>query len=221
LGGRKINWEWLINVMEKEASNAPVFMVEKVLKSKHDIYKLIFVVLSSRTKDEMTIKALKKLTDKYKNPRDLAKADVKTIEHLIYGVGFYKTKAKRIKEIATILCKNKCVVPKSYEKLIKLPGVGRKTANVALNLIHGKKTIGVDTHVHRIANRLGIVNTKTPKETEERLKKVVERKYWGKINRAFVAYGQTICKPKKPKCRICGLKTICSYYKKLKGSNMI
>ena len=101
------------------------------------------------------------------------------------------------------------IVPQSRDSLISLPGVGRKTANVVLVYAFGKNEIPVDTHVHRISNRLGLVKTKTPEQTEEELRKVIPKKYWKKLNHAYVAYGQTICSPRNPKCQECKLNRIC------------
>ncbi len=112
-------------------------------------------------------------------------------------------------------------IPSEFDELIKIPGVGRKVANIVLSEAFGKDTIAVDTHVHRIANRLGIVQTKKPKETEMELKRIVPKKYWKRVNKAFVGYGQTICRPLKPKCNECRIRDLCMYYKtkKFKGKN--
>ena len=165
-------------------------------------------MLSSRTRDEKTIEAVKRLMKKFKNAKEICQASPKDIEKCIYGVGFYRVKAKKLKELS---CMVKSGIPNNYEELIKLPGVGRKTAHVFLS--EKGEAIGVDVHVHRIANRLGLVNTKAPEETEEELRKIAPRHLWKRLNKAFVGFGQTICKA-KPLCNTCPLRHVCKYRKK-------
>lgn len=176
---------------------------------------LIGTILSSRTRDENTTQALIKLFGKFKGVKELAKANLDDIKKEIQSVGFYNVKAGRIKEVANII-NNKFhgQVPNNIDDLLKLPGVGRKTANCVMVYAFQKSAIPVDTHVHRICNRLGMVKTKNPKETEEELIKFLDRKHWMKLNSMFVRYGQNICLPIKPKCSYCNLKKICVYYKK-------
>ena len=179
---------------------------------------LIGTILSARTKDEATAKAVKKLFSKYKTPKALAHAKVKDIEKIIKSIGFYHVKSKRIIEVAKIIDSQfKGIVPDDLETLVKLPGVGRKTANCVLVYAFGKPAIPVDIHVHRISNRLGLVETKTPEETELALMKKIPKKYWIDINDTFVMYGQNICKPISPMCGVCKIKRNCKYYK-LNGS---
>ncbi len=209
-----MDWEWLINVMESEAKkrNAAVFW-----KEERDPFKiLVSTILSTRTRDEMTIEASERLFEVVKSPEDLAEMSVEEIEKLIRGVGFYKEKAKKLKKLGEMLVKEyNSKVPDRLEELLKLPGVGRKVANVVLAEAFNREAIAVDTHVHRISNRLGIVNTKTPEETEEELKKVVPREYWRRVNKAMVGFGQTVCKPVKPRCNECKLVEICKYGRSL------
>jgi endonuclease III len=132
------------------------------------------------------------------------------IAELIYPAGFYKTKAGNIRKTADILCREYGgTVPDSEEALLALPGVGRKTANLVLNLGFGIDAICVDTHVHRISNRLGLVSTKTPEETEQGLMKVLPKKYWIEINELLVKFGQQICTPQSPRCSRCILAEMC------------
>src|SRR3989344_371356 len=174
---------------------------------------LISTILSARTKDTTTIPISKKLFAKYPSAKNLAAADMKEIQKMIYGIGFYKTKAARIIEVAKILCeKYGGLVPDSLEKLLELPGVGRKTANCVLVYAFRKPSIPVDTHVHRISNRLGIVKTKTPEQTEFALVKIVPKRYWIDLNDSFVKFGQQICLPVKPKCPNCPVNKFCDYY---------
>ena len=175
---------------------------------------LIGTILSARTKDETTTKAVKVLFSKYKNVKELANAKTKDVEKIIKSIGFYHVKSKRIIEVAKIIdSKYKGKVPDSLEKLIELPGVGRKTANCVLVYAFDKPAIPVDIHVHRISNRLGLVDTKTPEETEQELMKKIPKKYWIEINDTFVMYGQNICKPISPMCSVCKIKRDCKYYK--------
>lgn len=171
---------------------------------------LIATILSARTKDEVTAQASKRLFSKVKSPRDLVKLKTKEIEKLIYPVGFYRQKAKRLKELAKILIeKYDAKVPDSLEELVKLPGVGRKTANLVLSNGFGKDAICVDTHVHKITNRWGFVKTKTAYETEMELRKKLPKKYWRIINQLLVEFGKKICKPVKPSCSVCPIRNHC------------
>jgi endonuclease-3 len=175
---------------------------------------LIGTILSARTKDETTTKVVKILFSKYKNVKALANAKIKDVEKIIKSIGFYHVKAKRIIEVAKIInSQYKGKVPDSLEKLIELPGVGRKTANCVLVYAFDKPAIPVDIHVHRISNRLGLVETKTPEETEQELMEKIPKKYWIEINDTFVMYGQNICKPISPMCNVCQIKRNCKYYK--------
>jgi len=155
---------------------------------------LIGTILSARTKDEATTKAVKELFLKYKNPKELASAKVKDVEKIIKSIGFFHVKSKRIIEVAKIIhTKYKGNVPDDLNTLVELPGVGRKTANCVLVYAFEKPAIPVDIHVHRISNRFGLVNTKNPEETEQELMKKIQKRYWIDINDTFVMYGQNIC----------------------------
>lgn len=182
---------------------------------------LIGTILSARTRDENTTVAVSNLFAKYKTAKELASADTKKIEKLIKSTGFYHVKAKRIKDVAKILLEqHNGKVPNDIDELLKLPGVGRKTANCVLVYAFNKPAVPVDTHVHRIANRLGLVQTKTPEQTEMELVSTIDRKYWTKINDTFVMFGQTVCKPIGPLCEPCLLKKNCKYYReKVKSSS--
>ena len=177
---------------------------------------LIGTVLSQRTKDAKTISASNKLFAKYSTVKRLASANPKTVGTLIKESGFYKTKAKRIIKISQILLdKYRGRVPKTMRELVSLPGVGRKTANIVLLYAFGEQEhIPVDTHVHKVSNRLGWVRTKTPEKTEFALMKIVPKKNWGEVNELFVQHGQQICKT-PPRCNICPIKKYCVYYQKV------
>ena len=174
---------------------------------------LIGTILSARTKDEATTKAVKALFSKYKNPRELSHAKIKDVEEIIKSIGFFHVKSRRIIEVAKIIDKKyKGAVPDDLETLIQLPGVGRKTANCVLVYAFEQPAIPVDIHVHRISNRLGLVDTKNPEETEQELMKSVKKRYWIDINDTFVMYGQNICKPVSPMCEVCQIKKNCKFY---------
>jgi len=182
---------------------------------------LIGTILSSRTRDENTTNALTKLFTKYKDSKEIADADIEDIKKAISSVGFYNIKAKRIKEVSKIINEQyQGKVPSNIKDLLDLPGVGRKTANCVLVYGFEIPAIPVDTHVHRICNRLGIVNTKDPDKTEEKLSEILDKKYWIKLNSIIVRYGQNICLPVKPQCNYCKLKENCNYYKE-KDSQVI
>jgi len=175
---------------------------------------LIGTVLSARTRDENTTKAVKALFKVYDTPQKLAKARVKDVERMIKSVGFYHVKSRRIIEVAKIIISNyHGEVPEDIDRLVEIPGVGRKTANCVLVYAFEKPAIPVDTHVHRISNRLGLVNTKTPEETEMELRKKIPKKYWLPINNTFVMYGQNICKPISPMCNVCKIRNNCNFFK--------
>jgi len=171
---------------------------------------LISTVLSSRTKDEVTARASEKLFLKAPNPQKLSRLSEEEIIGLIYPVGFYRIKAKNIKSIANILLQEyNGMVPNKLDHLLQFPGVGRKTANLVLGIAFKIDAITVDTHVHRISNRLGIVKTEIPGETEQDLQMILPKKYWVSLNTYLVAHGQSICKPISPLCSQCNIFQYC------------
>jgi endonuclease-3 len=188
---------------------------DRIVKSTRDPFEvLIFTIISQRTRDEQTAVASQRLLSKFPTPKELAKADVRQIQKLIKPAGFYRVKAKKIKEVCRILeGRFDGIVPNDFESLMSLPSVGRKTANCVLVFGFNIPAIPVDTHVHRISNRLGLVSTSKPEDTEEALKKILPRKYWIDMNHLLVRFGQTICRPINPKCKECPLSNLCKYYK--------
>jgi endonuclease-3 len=171
---------------------------------------LISCILSLRTKDEVTDQAAIRLLKKYNTPEKLLKISEKEIQDLIYPVGFYKTKSKRIKEISkTLVEEYNGNVPDDLDDLLKLKGVGHKTANIVMVYGHHKKGLPIDTHCHRIPNRLGWIKTKTPEETEQKLRQILPKKYWDDFNHMFVRFGQKICVPISPFCSKCPIKKFC------------
>jgi endonuclease-3 len=180
---------------------------------------LIGTILSARTKDENTARVVKSLFLRYKNAKELANAKVKDVEKIIHSIGFYHVKARRIVEVAKIIhTQYKDKVPQNMESLVGLPGVGRKTANCVLVYAFEQPAIPVDIHVHRISNRLGLVETKTPEQTEQELMEKIPKKFWLEINDTFVMYGQNICKPISPMCDVCKIKNLCKYYSMKSGA---
>ena len=174
---------------------------------------LISTILSQRTKDVNTHKASKALFEKYPEPKDLAEAPIEDVKELIKPAGFYNVKSERIIEAARIVHEEYYdEVPEDIDKLLDLEGVGRKTANCVLVYGFGEPAVPVDTHVHRISNRLGIADTKDPEETEKILEKKIPKKYWIEINRLMVEFGKNICQPRIPKCEKCPLTEFCDYY---------
>lgn len=173
-------------------------------------YVLISTVLSQRTRDDVTIPTTEKLFKVYDSPTAMAGADPGDIEKLIKEVGFYRVKSQRIIDISRILLEEYGgKVPDNIDDLLKLPGVGRKTANCVLTYAFRKYAIAVDTHVHRISNRLGLVATSSPEETEVELEHVVPRELWQYVNELLVRFGQDVCRPVSPKCGVCMLEDLC------------
>ena len=171
---------------------------------------LICCILSLRTNDKTTIKAAKNMLKLAKTPLKMMLIDVDKLSEAIYPVGFYKNKASQIIELSRLLVeKYDSKVPDSIEELVKFKGVGRKTANLVLTKGFNKPAICVDTHVHRITNRLGYVSTSSPDETEMQLRKILPEKYWIDFNTLLVTHGQNICKPQKPNCLNCSIFKYC------------
>ncbi len=189
--------------------DAPV--VTLVAQHTGDPFKtLICALISTRTKDEVTAKVCEKLLKRVQSPQDLLNIPLKELEDLLYPVGFYKTKARHLKELAKdLLDRFQGEVPKDLKDLLSLKGVGRKVANLVLADGYGIPAICVDTHVHRITNRWGLIKTKTPYETERALMEILPKDLWSEINRLLVAFGQRICTPVNPKCYECPISQYC------------
>lgn len=171
---------------------------------------LVSTLLSLRTKDEVTAKACSRLFAVAQTPGEILELGEDELKKLIYPVGFYPTKARRLQEISRILLSEYAgEVPEEIDELLKLPGVGRKTANLVLVEGYQKAAICVDTHVHRISNRVGYVKTKTPEATEMALRKKLPGKHWLRYNELLVAFGQTVCRPVSPFCSQCPVDEMC------------
>lgn len=203
---------------EFKAHSAPIIELVKA-QTDDPFCVLVGTILSSRTKDACTALAVKRLFATARGaaftPADLEALDEKEIEKLIYPVGFYRVKAKHLKELPNALrTKFGGIVPNTVEELCELPGVGRKTANLTVAVGFDLPAICVDVHVHRISNNLGIVKTKTPLETEMKLREILPVKYWKTWNSHLVSFGQTRCDPVRPKCDGCPIAKFCNSPKK-------
>lgn len=209
---KKIDIGKIIRILEKEVEDYDVPVIDLIKIHTNDPFKiLVSTMLSARTKDEITSAASRRLYEAVNGFKDISRMRQRRLEELIYPVGFYKTKAKNLKMLAEIILtdyKNK--IPQSIDELVKLPGVGRKTANLVVNLAFGKESICVDTHVFTVLNRLGYVKTKTPHQTELVLRKKLPKRYWRKINTILVAFGQNTCVPVSPFCSRCAIRKYCN-----------
>jgi endonuclease III len=187
--------------------------VEKISQSQEEdpFQVLIATLLSARTQDQTTLAASRRLFRVARTPRTMGRLTVKRIESLIYPVSFYRHKAKHVRETCRILTERfEGRVPGTMEELLTLPGVGRKTANLVLILaFRSLRNICVDTHVHRISNRLGWVKTRTPDETEQALYRATDARWWPLINLYLVTWGQNVCRPVYPRCGGCTLRALC------------
>jgi endonuclease III len=185
--------------------------VEKIANARHAFHVLIGTLLSARTQDATTAAASERLFRRAPTPRRMAALEVAEIERLIYPVSFYRNKAVHVQETCRLLLERfHGKVPGTMEELLTLPGVGRKTANLVLILaFSSRENICVDTHVHRISNRLGWVRTRTPEQTEQALYQVAARRWWPDINLYLVVWGQNVCRPISPRCGACAISRWC------------
>ncbi len=208
------NIDKIITLIENETRKYDTPIVSALDKAgikKTPFTTLISCILSLRTKDEITEKASVILFKKYNTPEKLVKASEEEIKNLIYPVGFYRVKSKRIIDISKELIEKYAgKVPDDFKELLKLKGVGKKTASIVMVYGHKKDNfIPVDIHVHVISNRLGWVNSKKPDETMDQLMKIIPKKYWHDINELFVIFGQNICRTVSPYCSRCPIERYC------------
>jgi len=196
----------------KEFYTSDVPVVTRIANERHDPFLvLIGCLLSLRTKDETTENAMERLMKRARTPRELLSIPTEEVERIIYPVGFYKVKSRLIKEISrTVIEKYHNVVPDTLDELLTIKGVGRKTANIVITEGFGAPGIAVDTHVHRISNRLGAVRTKTPEETEMRLRQILPQEYWRVYNPLLVTHGRRTCTPLSPWCGRCRVHDLCA-----------
>lgn len=202
----------VIRILRREVPKWQVPIVTVVAKtSKSPFHVLISCILSLRTQDATTAQATLRLFQLADSPEKLAKLSAKKIEKAIFPVGFYRTKAKTIREICRVLNeKYSGKVPDEIDELLQLNGVGRKTANLVVTLGYRKPGICVDTHVHRISNRWGYIRTKNPKETELALRDRLPKRYWLEYNDLLVTFGQHLCRPISPQCSRCTIAKYCN-----------
>jgi len=211
MNGRDFPWETLLDRLS-EFYRTGDWRVPYLRDHAEDPFQvLIGTILSQRTRDEATDVASALLFAQYPDPDSLAHAPVRDVERLIHGTGFYHTKARVLRRVAVeVRDRFHGVVPQTFDELTSMPGVGPKTANCVLLFGYGIPAIPVDTHVHRISNRLGVVRTRTPEETERRLTEEVDPKYWIPVNPLLVQHGQNICRPIGPRCPACPIAEICA-----------
>ena len=201
----------IITLLQEEVADYQVPVVDLIAAQTKDPYKvLVATIMSARTKDEVTAVASKRLFKRADSIDDLAGLSVEELEKIIYPVGFFRNKAKYLAALPGVLDKEfNGLVPDTVDQLVKLPGVGRKTANLVVAVAFNKPAICVDTHVHRIMNIWGYVETKTPLQTEMALRGKLPEKYWISINSLLVAFGQGTCKPRFPHCDRCVIADLC------------
>ncbi len=201
----------IIAILRDRVRGMEVPIVTEVSKRRRDAFEiLVSTILSLRTKDEVTREASRRLLERVRAPEEILALPEEQIAKLIYPAGFYKTKAKRLKQICQALIeKYGGKVPDDLDELLSLPGVGRKTANLVITLGYGQPGVCVDTHVHRISNRLGYVQTKTPEQTEMALRQKLPVEYWIEYNDLLVTWGQNICRPISPFCSRCDIRPYC------------
>jgi endonuclease-3 len=197
-----------VRILKKEVEQWRVPAVGRYTRTPFTV--LIACILSLRTQDKTTDEASRRLFKLARTPKTMVTLEAATIEKTIYPVGFYKNKAKNILKICELLLsQHQGRVPDEIDELLKFPGVGRKTANLVVTLGYNKPGICVDTHVHRISNRWGYVETKTPEQTEMALREKLPPQYWIMINDLLVSFGQNLCKPISPLCSQCKIRRYC------------
>lgn len=206
----KRNVSRILRILKEYVQQFPDPAVERV--GNRDPFRvLVSTVISARTKDSVTRAAAKRLLEVAKDPYDLLKVGKDRIAELIYPSGFYRTKARHLIELSQALVDRfGGRVPDDMDDLLSLKGVGRKTANLVLVLGFDRYGICVDTHVHRIVNRWGFVETRNPFETETKLRKRLSKKHWKEINRILVTFGKNVCRPLNPLCRMCPIEDYCA-----------
>jgi endonuclease-3 len=206
-----IPWDRILAGVRDALGAGALPAVSEVARRRPDpFHVLVSTMISLRTKDEVTSQASARLLGRASTAQDMVELEESEIGRLIFPAGFYNTKARNLKAVAEILIRKfGSQVPSSMEELLTLPGVGRKTANLVRNLGFGLEGICVDTHVHRIANRFGWVDTRSPGKTEVALEGVLPRRYWIAINELLVAFGQRVCTPLSPRCSKCPVSEHC------------
>lgn len=210
----ELNWDGLFEALEswreRTIDEDPSVTAIAAETARNPWAVLVSTIISLRTKDAVTVAASRKLLARAGDPRAALSLAEEEIAELIHPAGFFRTKAKTLRTIARILIEeNEGNVPDDLDRLLALPGVGLKTANLVLSEAFGRDAICVDIHVHRIANRAGWISARTPDESEAALRAILPRRYWKKINALLVLYGQRVCAPLSPKCSICAIPDYC------------
>lgn len=206
----KKNIPKIMNLLAKHFNYKERTTLNQMRKNPNAFKILISCLLSLRTQDKNTKKASKKLFAVAKTPKQIANLPIKKLEKLIFSSGHYRKKAKTLKHVSKeLIRKYKEKVPDNKEDLLSIKGIGPKTANIILCFAYGQCVLPIDTHCHRIPNRLGWVKTKTPEQTEKQLEKILLKKYWREFNGIFVLFGKTICQPISPKCSECLINKYC------------
>jgi endonuclease-3 len=201
----------IARILRKLSGRYPLTMLGSWNERRVPPYRtLIGTILSARSRDEMTDVISGALFKRFPTPRSLARADRRVVEKILKPIGFYRTKASYVMETARMIDAQGGKIPRTIEGLMEFPGVGRKVANCVLVYAFGQQAIPVDTHVHRVSNRMGWMKTRTPEETERRLVKLVPRRLWPVINEALVAHGKAVCRPIGPKCDECPVRRSCA-----------
>lgn len=205
-----IPWDTLLERMNTQVEGRLPSVSQIDRKSRDPFAILVSTVLSLRTRDKVTLEATERLLNRAPTAEALQELDKDTLENLIYPAAFFRIKAGNLKKIARLIIeKHQGVVPADKEALLSMPGVGLKTCNLVLSLGFHIPAICVDIHVHRIANRMGWIETENPDRTENVLRKILPETHWIRINEILVAFGQDICTPQSPRCSICSVTNFC------------
>ncbi len=201
----------IMSILEKHFNYTERTTLNKMREEKANPFKiLISCLLSLRSRDETTKKISNELFQIADNPQKILNIPLKRLEGIIYSTGRYHKKALTLKHVSNELIKRfNGIVPDTKEELLSIKGIGPKTANIVLNFAFNYPTLPIDTHCHRIPNRLGWVRTRVPEQTERELEKILPRKYWFEFNGIFVLFGRSICTPISPKCSICPINSYC------------
>lgn len=203
--------ETVLNILDKEYPDAGTQL------HYNDLFELLVaVVLSAQCTDKQVNRVTPALFARYPDAAAMAQAEINDLEDLIKGVGLYHSKARHLKQTAQILVSQyEGQVPDSFEQLLELPGVGRKTANVIIAVGFDGPGLGVDTHVHRVTNRLGLVNSRDRNRTEKELKAIISSERWNRAHHLFIWHGRQVCRARRPNCAACVLQELCQYYQQL------
>ena len=202
----------MIRILKKHLKDdVPVVTRIAQQEQKDPFLILVGTLLSLRTRDELTEKVMERLVQKAKTPEELLRIPIGELQKLIYPVGFYRNKSRTLLNVSRIISDDyHGRVPDSIDELLTIKGIGRKTANLVVSEAYGKPGICVDTHVHRISNRIGAVTTKNPHQTEEALRKILPKEYWIIYNTLLVTFGKRICSPVSPYCTQCPIVKLCA-----------